>query len=117
MCSRNHCGSAAPTHLTAASSSMAVSGLRKLVTSAMWTPTSTFPPGSERTCRASSMSLHPGGSTLQTQSPRRSSLCGTWVVMSTKCNQISTQTGPRMLRALGGRDVQHTHCRGIPAAT
>ena len=61
-------------HRRAASSSMAVSGLRKLVTSAMWTPTSTLPPGSDRTCSASSMSLHPGGSTLQTHSPRRSSL-------------------------------------------
>ncbi len=62
------------THLTEASSSMAVIGSRKLVTSAMCTPSSRLPLGSSRTCSASSMSLQPGGSTLQMGRCLKSSL-------------------------------------------
>ena len=60
--------------LEAASVSMAVAGCRKWVTSAMCTPSSRVPLGRGRMCRASSMSLHPGGSTLQMGRCRRSSL-------------------------------------------
>ena len=60
--------------LEAASVSMAVAGCRKWVTSAMCTPSSNVPLGRGRMCRASSMSLHPGGSTLQMGRCRRSSL-------------------------------------------
>ena len=66
-------------HLMEASSSMAVIGSRKLVTSAMCTPSSRLPLGSSRTCSASSMSLQPGGSTLQMGRCLKSSLqpvCG-----------------------------------------
>ena len=56
--------------------SMAVEGCRKWVTSAMCTPSSRVPLGRGRMCRASSMSLHPGGSTLQMGKCRRSSLHG-----------------------------------------
>ncbi len=62
------------THLMEASSSMAVIGSRKLVTSAMCTPSSRLPLGSPRTCSASSMSLQPGGSTLQMGRCLKSSL-------------------------------------------
>ena len=62
------------THLMEASSSMAVIGSRKLVTSAMCTPSSRLPLGSSRTCSASSMSLQPGGSTLQMGRCLKSSL-------------------------------------------
>ena len=40
----------------------------------MWTPSSRFPLGSSLTCKASSMSLQPGGSTLHMGRCRRSSL-------------------------------------------
>ena len=62
------------TRLMEASSSMAVIGSRKLVTSAMCTPSSRLPLGSSRTCSASSMSLQPGGSTLQMGRCLKSSL-------------------------------------------
>ena len=62
-------------YLRAASLSMGVPGFRKCVTSAMWTPTSKLPDGRRRTCNASSMSLQPGGSTLQIGSSLKSSLC------------------------------------------
>mmetsp|Transcript_20191 Transcript_20191/g.52375 ORF Transcript_20191/g.52375 Transcript_20191/m.52375 type:complete len:238 (-) Transcript_20191:436-1149(-) len=56
----------------AASPSANESGRMKWVTSAMCTPTSTLPLGSGRACRASSMSVHPGGSTLQMFNSRKS---------------------------------------------
>lgn len=61
-------------HLIEASSSIAVEGSRKLVTSAMCTPNSMLPFGNSRTCKASSMSLQPGGSTLHIAKCRKSSL-------------------------------------------
>lgn len=60
--------------LEAASTSMAVPEWRKWVTSAMCTPSSRLPLGNSRMCSASSMSLQPGGSTLQMGRCRRSSL-------------------------------------------
>ena len=58
--------------LMAASSSRAVCGLTKWVTSAMWTPTSKFPLGRAMQCRASSMSSHPGGSIEHIRRPATS---------------------------------------------
>mmetsp|Transcript_62634 Transcript_62634/g.198322 ORF Transcript_62634/g.198322 Transcript_62634/m.198322 type:complete len:334 (-) Transcript_62634:323-1324(-) len=55
-----------------ASRSMGAPLCTKLVTSAMWTPTSKLPLGSSRTCSASSMSRQPGGSTEQMLYSRRS---------------------------------------------
>ena len=46
-------------HLLAASLSMALLGLRKCETSAMWTPNSQFPLSKTRLCKASSMSVQP----------------------------------------------------------
>ena len=60
--------------LTEASSSIAVPGAKKWVTSAMCTPSSRLPFSSSRTCSASSISLHPGGSTLQIGRCRKSIL-------------------------------------------
>mmetsp|Transcript_4558 Transcript_4558/g.11497 ORF Transcript_4558/g.11497 Transcript_4558/m.11497 type:complete len:310 (-) Transcript_4558:242-1171(-) len=63
-----------------ASRSMAVPGSRNELTSAMCTPSSRYwVPSAATTSRhdsASSMSRHPGGSTLHTRSARRSSRCG-----------------------------------------
>ena len=61
-------------NLVEASSSMAVPGVRKWVTSAICTPSSRLPFSSSRMCSASSMSLQPGGSTLQMGRCRKSSL-------------------------------------------
>ena len=52
------------------------------MTSAMCTPTSLWPFGRVRMCRASSMSLHPGGSTLQMARCRKSSLRVRCVVLT-----------------------------------
>ena len=49
--------------LLEASLSIAVFGLTKWETSAMWTPTSQLPFSNTRECRASSISVQPGGST------------------------------------------------------
>ena len=63
----------------AASRSMAVPGLMKCDTSAMWTPTWKFPFGRSIACRASSMSEQSGGSTEQIGIERRSSrLASSW---------------------------------------
>lgn len=55
-----------------ASLSSAFPGRMKWLTSAIWTPTSRFPFGKYRQCKASSMSVQPGGSTEQMQMSRRS---------------------------------------------
>lgn len=61
----------------AASLSIAVPGLMKCDTSAIWTPTSKLPLSKLLQCNASSISVQPGGSTEQISRCRRSFRCAT----------------------------------------
>ena len=91
-----------------ASRSIAVFGFRKWVTSAMWTPSSTSLPEAAREAasiassgissgatnlalRASSMSRHPGGSTLNTHMPLMSLRFGSFKSLGTLQGSSGTQ--------------------------